>query len=167
MWYSIAKCFTYLQYDISTRGFHDVSTLRCIWHFFFCFLRCSRSGCMVNILSNQFRNVTFFWLKVARKMTKLKIALHGNLYFWIHESENAFCCIFFLWFIPLRQRAKVNIGPASRIDLAAFRSAVKCVRSAGLRCTLIRGKHVLLEEKKRISCCKYNKYGWICVLYMW
>ena len=55
---------------------------------------------------------------------------------------------FFLWFIPLRQRAKVNIGPASRIDLAAFRSAVKCVRSAGLRCALIRGKHVLLEEKK-------------------
>ena len=30
------------------------------------------------------------------------MSLHGNLYFWIHESENAFCCIFSLfWFIPL------------------------------------------------------------------
>ena len=45
-------------------------------------------------------------------------------------------------------RAKVNIGRASRIDLVAFRSAVMCVRSAGLRCALIRGKHALLEEKK-------------------
>ena len=80
-----------------------------IFDIFFGFLRCSRSGCMVNILSNQFRNVTFFWLKVARKMTKLKIALHGNLYFWIHESENAFGCIFFLWFIPLWQRKKKSL----------------------------------------------------------
>ena len=25
------------------------------------------------------------------------MSLHGNLYFWIHESENVFCCIFSLF----------------------------------------------------------------------
>ena len=43
-------------------------------------------------------------------MTKLKIALHGNLYFWIHESENAFCCIFFLWYEEYEEAAKRPFG---------------------------------------------------------
>ena len=41
-------------------------------------------------------------------MTKLKITLHGNLYFWIHESVKMNSAVFlsWFWFIPLGLRKK-------------------------------------------------------------
>ena len=106
MWYSIAitpKCFTYLPYGIS---FHErfswMSTLRYISWIFLCVLRRSTvagPGIWWNIISNQFGTLKFFWLKIARKMTDV---FTWQSLFWIHESENAFCCIFSVfWFIPL------------------------------------------------------------------
>ena len=58
--------FTYLRYGISTRDFHEWAPLD-IFDIFCVFSEdVAGLGIWWNVLSNQFGNLTFFWVKVDK-----------------------------------------------------------------------------------------------------
>ena len=91
------KCFTYLRYGISTRDFHEWAPLD-IFDSFFAFEEdVDGLGIWWNVLSNQFGNLTFFWLKVD-KWQRLRLLYIAIFIFEYRVWENEFCCIFSLHF---------------------------------------------------------------------
>ena len=99
--------FTYLRYGISTRDFHEWAPLD-IFDIFCVFSEdVAGLGIWWNVLSNQFGNLTFFWVKVD-KWQSLRF-LHIAIFIFEYMSLWKWILLYFLswfWFIPLRLRKK-------------------------------------------------------------